>query len=130
MKRLAASRRSCLAPWLVARRPGNAPERRGARAARRRGGGGRAASMAGAAGSGIGAGGIAPAPSWADLPAVMTPDPELGILPSREKQYDSLCATPRNDAFFKRICGGVRPNIPDLAGLLGWSGSTKIARSR
>ncbi len=80
-----------------------------------------AAGSGGAGGSGgaaAGMGGIEPAPSWADLPAVATPDPELGILPSREKQYEQLCATPRNDAFFKRICGEVRPNIPDLAGLL------------
>jgi hypothetical protein len=79
------------------------------------GGGGGVAGSSGASGSGSG---VEPAPSWADLPAVMQPDPELGILPSREKQYERLCATPRNDAFFKRVCGGVRPNIPDLAGLL------------
>ena len=85
-------------------------------------GSGAAAAAAGtggaAGGSAGGSGGIEPAPSWADLPAVTMPDPELGLLPSRETQYDKLCATPRNDAFFKRICGGVRPNIPDLVGLL------------
>lgn len=81
-------------------------------------GGGGAAATAGSSG----ASGIEPAPSWVDLPKVMSPDPELGILPTREMQYDRLCATPRNDAFFKRICGGVRPNIPDLVSLLGLVG--------
>jgi hypothetical protein len=81
------------------------------------------ASGAGAAGgsagvAGTAAGGIEPAPSWADLPPVKEPDAELGILPSREAQYDKLCKTPHDDAFFKLICGGVRPNIPDLASLL------------
>lgn len=82
-------------------------------------GGSSGADAGGNAGTaGMPAGGIAPAPSWADLPKVLEPDPELGILPSREAQYDRLCKTPHDDAFFKRICGGVRPNIPDLAGLL------------
>lgn len=81
-------------------------------------GGGGAAGTAAVGGTG----GVQPAPSWADLPAVMNPDPELGILPSREAQYDHLCETPRDDAFFKLICGGVRPNIPDLAGLLALVG--------
>jgi len=78
------------------------------------------AAMAGSAGAGgtAGTGGIEAAPSWADLPKVMKPDPELGILPSREAQYENLCRSPRNDAFFKRICGAVRPNIPDLRSLL------------
>ena len=80
-------------------------------------GGGGAAGTGGSVGA-AGAGGIEPAPSWANLPKVMTPDVELGILPSREMQYDRLCAMPRNDAFFQRICGAVRPNIPDLVGLL------------
>ena len=78
------------------------------------GGGGGAAAIGGAAGAAA----IEPAPSWVALPKVMHPDLELAILPSREAQYDRLCATPRNDAFFKRICGGVRPNIPDLTSLL------------
>ena len=92
------------------------------------GGGGAAAGgsagggTAGSAGAGAGAGGIMPAPSWADLPAVAMPDPELGLLASREKQYERLCATPRGDAFFKLVCAGVRPNIPDLAGLLALVG--------
>ena len=75
------------------------------------------AGTAGSGGSNAG-GGIEPAPSWADLPPVAMPDAELSLLKSREKQYAKLCATPRNDSFFKRICGDVRPNIPDLAGLL------------
>ncbi len=90
---------------------------------------GTAGAMAAGGGTGGGGtggvGGIEPAPSWADLPAVAKPDPELGILPSREKQYEKLCATPRNDAFFKRICGDVRPNIPDFAGLLRLVGLDK-----
>jgi len=87
------------------------------------GSGGASGSDSGAGGSsaagsaGTAAGGMA-APSWADLPAVVTPDPELGILASREAQYDKLCAKPRNDSFFKLICGGVRPNIPDFKSLL------------
>jgi Cytochrome C oxidase, cbb3-type, subunit III len=85
-------------------------------------GGGAAGTGAVAGAAGTGVGGLTPAPSWADLPAVVTPDPELGILSSREKQYDKLCATPRNDSFFKLVCGGVRPNIPDLASLLSLVG--------
>lgn len=80
--------------------------------------GGAAAGAAGTAGSTGGSGGIEPAPSWADLPKVQNADPELGILPSREEQYTRLCEVPRNDAFFKRICGEVRPNITDLSSLL------------
>jgi hypothetical protein len=68
--------------------------------------------------AGMAMGGVEPAPSWADLPPVMNPDAELGILPSREMQYERLCKTPHDDAFFKLICGGVRPNIPDLLSLL------------
>jgi hypothetical protein len=79
-------------------------------------GGGGVAGTGGSAGAA--GGGIEPAPSWADLPKVMKPDVELGVLPTREMQYERLCGTSRNDAFFKRICGGVRPNIPDLASLL------------
>jgi hypothetical protein len=78
--------------------------------------GGAGMSPGGSAGAGSGA--IEPAPSWADLPKVQKPDVELGVLPSREAQYERLCGTPRNDAFFKRICGDVRPNIPDLQSLL------------
>jgi mono/diheme cytochrome c family protein len=80
--------------------------------------GGARAGSAGMAGSLGGGGGIEPAPSWADLPKVQGADPELGILPSREAQYERLCGVERNDAFFKRICGDVRPNIPDLSSLL------------
>jgi hypothetical protein len=80
--------------------------------------GGTGGSAAGGAGAGAAAGGIEPAPSWADLPAVVSPDPELSALSSREKQYENLCKTPRNDAFFRLVCGTVRPNIPDLASLL------------
>lgn len=86
------------------------------------GGSGGSGGGAGATAATGGSGGIQPAPSWADLPPVMAPDPELGSLPTREKQYDALCKTPRNDAFFKLICGGVRPNIPDLAQLLALVG--------
>ncbi len=77
-----------------------------------------AGAVAGSGGATGGSGAITPAPSWADLPAVMNADAELGILPSREKQYERLCGMPRNDAFFKRICADVRPDIPDLASLL------------
>jgi hypothetical protein len=77
-----------------------------------------AGGSSGGASAGSAGGGITAAPSWANLPAVLKPDAELGSMPTREKQYDALCATPRNDSFFKRICGGVRPNIPDLASLL------------
>lgn len=65
-----------------------------------------------------GGGSTAPATSWADLPPVKDQDNELGLLLTREAQYKRLCQTPRQDAFFKLICGGVRPNIPDMAGLL------------
>jgi mono/diheme cytochrome c family protein len=82
------------------------------------GGGSGGALAAGGSAGAAGTDAIEPAPSWAALPKVMSPDPELGILPTRETQYERLCATPRNDAFFKRICGGVRPNIPDLTSLL------------
>jgi len=61
---------------------------------------------------------VDPAPSWANLPPVVDGDLELSHMPSREAQYAKLCATQRGDPFFKRVCGGVRPNIPDLAGLL------------
>jgi Cytochrome C oxidase, cbb3-type, subunit III len=92
----------------------------GAQTATPSSGGSAGTAAAGTAGSvgAAGAGGIEAAPSWTELPKVLKPDLELGILPSREQQYDRLCATPRNDAFFKRICGGVRPNIPDLQSLL------------
>jgi hypothetical protein len=80
-------------------------------------GGAAGGGSGGLAGSG-GVGGIEPAPSWAELPKVQHADPELGILPSREAQYERLCGVERNDAFFKRICGEVRPNITDLSGLL------------
>ncbi|HEX9296566.1 MAG TPA: c-type cytochrome [Polyangiaceae bacterium] len=61
---------------------------------------------------------IEPAPSWANLPPVLNPDPEFSRFPSREAQYEKLCASGRGDSFFQRVCGGVRPNIPDLAALL------------
>ncbi len=70
------------------------------------------------AGHGVDAEVRLPAPSWSKLPPVANPDPELSRLPSREAQYDKLCAQSRGDAFFKVICGGFRPNIPDLAGLV------------
>lgn len=77
------------------------------------------AGTGGATTAGMGGGsGLEPAPSWADLPAVQDPDKELAKLQSREAQYDVLCAMQRDDTFFRRVCGGVRPNIPDLAGLL------------
>jgi hypothetical protein len=65
---------------------------------------------------------IGPAPSWASLPAVAKPDPELGRLPAREAQYEKLCAEKRGDAFFKRVCGDFRPNITDLATLVRFVG--------
>jgi mono/diheme cytochrome c family protein len=78
---------------------------------------------AGAAGDAGAEQGVQPAPSWADLPPVLKPDQELALLPSREAQYDKLCATKRGDSFFKLICGGgVRPNIPDFKGLLALVG--------
>jgi mono/diheme cytochrome c family protein len=73
----------------------------------------------GAGGGGAGGGGgIEPAPSWADLPPVAHRDPELEPFPQREAQYAKLCEKPRADQFFRTLCGGVRPNIPDLATLL------------
>ena len=72
-------------------------------------------------------GAIGLAPSWAKLPAISKPDPELARLASREEQYVKLCAQKRADSFFKRVCGDSatssdpaagRPNIPDLATLL------------
>jgi hypothetical protein len=87
------------------------------------GGAGSSAGNAGAGASGggtasSGTGGVDAAPSWADLPAVLEPDAELAALPTRERQYESLCALPQNDSFFKRICGAGRPHLPDLAALL------------
>jgi YVTN family beta-propeller protein len=61
---------------------------------------------------------IEPAPSWANLPPVKDGDAELAHLATREAQYAKLCATPRGDRFFQRMCGGVRPNVADFAGLL------------
>jgi Cytochrome C oxidase, cbb3-type, subunit III len=63
---------------------------------------------------------IGPAPSWADLPAVSKPDPELARLASREAQYAKLCAQKRGDSFFRRVCGSPvgRPNISDFGTLL------------
>lgn len=56
---------------------------------------------------------------WSKLPAVVSPDPELVLLGTRQQKYDQLCATPRGDSFFKVMCGsGKRPDIPDLAALL------------
>jgi Cytochrome C oxidase, cbb3-type, subunit III len=74
------------------------------------------------AGNGADADVRVPAPSWSHLPPVANPDPELTRLPSREAQYDKLCAQNRGDAFFKQICGGFRPNIADLAGLVRLAG--------
>jgi YVTN family beta-propeller protein len=68
---------------------------------------------------------IEPAPSWANLPPVVDGDPELSHLPTREAQYDKLCATRRGDTFFQRVCGGVRPNIADFATLLRLVGLDK-----
>jgi hypothetical protein len=65
---------------------------------------------------------IVPAPSWADLPPVTKPDPELARLSTREAQYENLCAQKRGDSFFKSVCGDFRPNIPDFAGLLRLAG--------
>jgi len=61
---------------------------------------------------------IVPAPSWESLPAPGMLDVELADLPRREAQYAKLCATPHHDTFFEIVCGDVRPNIPDFAGLL------------
>jgi hypothetical protein len=58
-----------------------------------------------------------PAVSWADLPPILTPDPELGPLGAREARYARFCAAKRGDSFFKLICDDTRPNIPDLAAL-------------
>jgi hypothetical protein len=55
---------------------------------------------------------------WDSLPVVVTPDPELAMLPTREAQYRALCATPRGDAFFQSLCTTPRPVITDFAGLL------------
>jgi hypothetical protein len=63
-----------------------------------------------------------PASGWSHLPPVVNPDPELSQLPSREAQYHHLCAQKRGDPFFERVCGGGRPNIADLAGLIRLAG--------
>jgi mono/diheme cytochrome c family protein len=71
---------------------------------------------------------IGPAPSWANLPPVSKPDPELSRIGSREAQYTKLCAQKRADSFFRRICGDSavgRPNIPDLATLIRLIGLDK-----
>jgi hypothetical protein len=64
------------------------------------------------------AGTVEPAPSWAALPAVANPDRELAQFGSREQRYATFCSANKGDAFFKRLCGGVRPRIADMAGLL------------
>jgi mono/diheme cytochrome c family protein len=56
--------------------------------------------------------------AWDALPAVVSPDPELKTLPTREAQYRALCATPRGDAFFQSLCATPRPVINDFTGLL------------
>jgi hypothetical protein len=55
--------------------------------------------------------------SWADLPPVLAPDPELAPLGARDARYARFCAAKRGDSFFKLMCDGARPNIPDLAAL-------------
>lgn len=56
---------------------------------------------------------------WDTLPPVNAPDPELSDLPRREAQHRALCATPRGDSFWQAVCAEPRPNITDLASLLG-----------
>jgi YVTN family beta-propeller protein len=55
---------------------------------------------------------------WSTLPAVTAPDPELGVLPSRQNAYDRVCAHNHGDSFAKILCGGDRrPEIRDIAEL-------------
>jgi DNA-binding beta-propeller fold protein YncE/mono/diheme cytochrome c family protein len=64
-----------------------------------------------------GAGGSAV--DWSHLPALVSADPELARLGTRQEKYDKLCATPRGDSFFKAMCGsGQRPDLPNMAALL------------
>ncbi|HXU03651.1 MAG TPA: hypothetical protein VN903_21950, partial [Polyangia bacterium] len=64
------------------------------------------------------AGADAPA-DWTKLPAVLSPDPELAFIGTRQERYDQICARKRGDAFARVLCGpGGRPAIRDLAALL------------
>lgn len=56
---------------------------------------------------------------WSMLPQVVSQDPELAPLGSRQAKYDKLCSTPRGDSFFKAMCGGGRrPEIRNFEQLL------------
>ena len=55
---------------------------------------------------------------WDKLPAVVSRNPELEMLPVREAQYSALCGVPRGDAFFQSLCATPRPSITDFASLL------------
>ncbi len=68
------------------------------------------------------AGDDAPAADWSDLPALVHRDPDLERLPIREEQYERLCALPRNDSFFRAVCGAERPDITDMASLIRVAG--------
>jgi hypothetical protein len=57
-------------------------------------------------------------PDWSALPPVLSPDPELARLGTREKQYQNLCSAQHGDSFFKAMCSGSRPNITGLGALL------------
>lgn len=60
--------------------------------------------------------------SWDALPAVVSPNPELALLPSREAQYSALCSNPRQDSFFTALCATPRPAITDFGSLLRVAG--------
>ncbi|MEO7669783.1 MAG: hypothetical protein ABIW57_10625 [Polyangia bacterium] len=56
---------------------------------------------------------------WSKLPPVVSPDPELAQLGTRQDKYAALCATTRGDNFFKAMCAsGQRPDLPDMEALL------------
>jgi hypothetical protein len=59
---------------------------------------------------------------WDELPEVRSPTVELAGLPTRTAQYERLCALDRDDAFFRAVCGGERPSIPNLATLIRVAG--------
>ncbi len=63
-----------------------------------------------------------PSTGWDDLPEVLEPNAELAMLPKREEQYEKLCASGRDDSFFRTICSSPRPAISDMASLIQVAG--------
>ncbi len=56
--------------------------------------------------------------SWADLPALAHPDPELQALGMREQTLERLCARGRQDSFAFALCQSERPELTSLESLL------------